>query len=123
MRNWWRSIRDSVSQIKASGAFDVGDIVLVAVVVLVGFSAFALGQLAVVQEKQPAVRAFERSILDEPPLRVGGLVVGSRRGSKYHYPWCTGARSMNEENKIWFDSVEDAQEAGYAPAGNCTGLR
>ncbi|OHA15361.1 MAG: hypothetical protein A3G52_00010 [Candidatus Taylorbacteria bacterium RIFCSPLOWO2_12_FULL_43_20] len=51
-----------------------------------------------------------------------GLLVGSKTSDKYHYPWCSGALRMKEENKIWFKSAEEARAAGYTPAGNCKGL-
>jgi len=51
-----------------------------------------------------------------------GAYVGSRNGSKYHFPWCPGAQQIKEENKVWFSSVEEAQKAGYTPAANCKGL-
>lgn len=53
----------------------------------------------------------------------GGQIVASKTGAKYHFPWCAGASQIADENKIWFDSVEDAQKAGYAPASNCKGLK
>jgi len=52
----------------------------------------------------------------------GGLLVASKRGTKYHFPWCSGALSMKEVNKVWFSSKEEAERAGYSPATNCTGL-
>lgn len=48
--------------------------------------------------------------------------VASKNGKNYHFPWCSGARSIKEENKIWFNSKEKAERAGYKPAGNCSGL-
>ena len=51
-----------------------------------------------------------------------GVVVAAKNGTKYHYPWCSGATRMKEENKIYFESVEKAREAGYEPAANCKGL-
>lgn len=53
---------------------------------------------------------------------VSGSYVASKNGTKYHYPWCSGAKRMKEENKIWFDTVEEALAAGYTPAANCPGL-
>ena len=53
---------------------------------------------------------------------VSGSYVASKNGSKYHYPWCSGAKRMKEENKVWFDSAEEALAAGYTPAANCPGL-
>ena len=51
-----------------------------------------------------------------------GVVVGSINGTVYHLPWCPGAQQMNEENKVWFESRKEAEEAGYTPARNCKGL-
>lgn len=53
---------------------------------------------------------------------VTGKVVGSKNGSKYHLPECSGAKRIKEENKIWFASVEEAKSAGYTAAANCPGL-
>lgn len=51
-----------------------------------------------------------------------GQYVASKSGSAYHFPWCSGARRIKEENKIYFNSKEEAVKAGYHPAANCKGL-
>jgi hypothetical protein len=51
-----------------------------------------------------------------------GVVVASKTGKKYHLPWCAGAKSIGEDNKIWFNSIDEARKAGYTPALNCKGL-
>ncbi len=51
------------------------------------------------------------------------LVVASKTGKKYHFPWCSGAKRINEANKITFQSTELARKAGYSPAANCKGLK
>jgi hypothetical protein len=48
--------------------------------------------------------------------------VASKTGTKYHLPWCSGARRIKEENKVWFATKEEAEAAGYTPASNCKGL-
>ncbi len=48
--------------------------------------------------------------------------VASKTGTKYHLPWCSGARRIKEENKVWFATKEEAEAAGYTPAANCKGL-
>jgi len=55
-------------------------------------------------------------------LTPSGTLVASKNGTVYHFPWCSGAQRINEENKIWFTSQEEAQAAGYRPAANCKGL-
>ena len=52
-----------------------------------------------------------------------GLLVASKSGTKYHFPWCAGASQIAEKNKIWFNSYEEAQKAGYSRATNCKGLK
>jgi methylphosphotriester-DNA--protein-cysteine methyltransferase len=49
--------------------------------------------------------------------------VASKTGKKYHLPWCTGAKNIPENNKIWFNSIDEAKKAGYTPALNCKGLK
>lgn len=53
------------------------------------------------------------------PAPAPGSVVGSKNGSKYHLPRCSGANAIKEENKIWFASEAAAEAAGYTRAGNC----
>ena len=50
-------------------------------------------------------------------------VVASKNGTKYHYPWCAGAKQIAEKNKITFNSIEEARTKGYTPASNCKGLK
>jgi competence protein ComEC len=45
--------------------------------------------------------------------------VGSTKSDKYHYPTCTHAKRILEENRIWFKSIEEAKAAGYKPCGVC----
>jgi len=62
------------------------------------------------------------SLVTENVGQTQGEVVGSINGSKYHYPWCSGAQRIKDENKIWFATIADAKKAGYTPAANCQGL-
>ena len=51
-----------------------------------------------------------------------GKYVASKKGTKYHLPTCSGAKTMSPENKIWFTTKEEAEAAGFTPAANCKGL-
>ncbi len=44
-----------------------------------------------------------------------GLLVASRGGKKYHWPWCSWGKSIKIENQIWFNSESEAKTAGYSP--------
>jgi len=48
-----------------------------------------------------------------------GPFVGSINSDVYHYPWCITAQQILPENEVWFDSVEEAQDAGYRPCKVC----
>ena len=111
-----------------------GEIYIVLLIILVGFGGFGLGRLSYIMESKEPVRITHNeaaAIVSEKLLTgneavgqtvVGGKYVASKNGSKYHFPWCSGAQRMKEENKIWFDSKDDAERAGYTPAANCKGL-
>ena len=110
------------------------EICIVAVIILVGLASFGLGRLSFIDEQKipvsieysktaPAnVLNSTRDFENQTKIATGGLLVASKNGSKYHFPWCSGAQRMKEENKIWFESKKEAQGAGYEPAKNCKGL-
>lgn len=50
---------------------------------------------------------------------ASGVFVGSIKSDKYHYPDCRYAESIVPENRIWFDSVQDAKNQGYSACGVC----
>lgn len=58
-----------------------------------------------------------------PETKTQGKYVGSKNSDKYHLPDCPGALKITEENKIWFNSKEEAEARGYTPAKNCKGLQ
>ena len=114
---------------------------MVIAIILVAIIAFCLGRVSGLQEKREPVR-----ITNSPPkpslnLREGsseqinsgevkgisadssGSVVASKNGTKYHYSWCAGAKQISQKNLISFNSIEEAQKAGYTPASNCKGLK
>ena len=106
-----------------------------ALIVLVAVASFGLGRQSVVGESvvrpaptAPAGVIFTdvptttlKSEIEVPPVQA--KVVASRSGTKYHLPDCPGAAQIKEENKVFFDSAELAQAAGYSPAANCPGLQ
>jgi hypothetical protein len=47
-----------------------------------------------------------------------GIYVGSKNGTKYYTPGCSGTNRIKPENYIWFESVEDATLQGYTK-GSC----
>lgn len=113
------------------------------VIVLVGLFSFVLGRLSVqtsalsshtgarLVEEDDAGAFGAAGAADEGMSlsasaageAIAGGVVASKSGTKYHFPWCAGAKSIKEANKVWFASIAEAKAAGYEPASNCKGLQ
>ena len=53
--------------------------------------------------------------LEEPFRSEKGMFVASKSGKKYHWPWCSYAKSIKESNQVWFESESQAKSAGYSP--------
>jgi len=115
------------------------DVFTALVVILVAFLAFGLGRLSVLESKKPSVElqtipagsAGAAAVLSSssggsesgvpaPDSKV--QYVASRNGTKYYFPWCSGVDRIKEENKVWFETKENAQKAGYTPSSTCKGL-
>ncbi|MDO8594630.1 MAG: hypothetical protein Q7R93_03910 [bacterium] len=136
-----------------AGRLNTKEIFTMLLILVVGFGSFGLGRLSKLQEGKTPIRIEQAAAVALSPLAkgvseasptgvvsssvkgqlspvtspdapaAGGQLVGSKGGTKYHFPWCSGAQRISEANKIWFNSVEEAQKAGYTPAANCKGLR
>lgn len=51
-----------------------------------------------------------------------GTYVASKTGTKYYLPTCSAAKRIKEENRIWFATKADAEQAGYSAASSCKGM-
>ncbi|MFA6297102.1 MAG: hypothetical protein WC629_00910 [Candidatus Paceibacterota bacterium] len=100
---------------------------IIAVSVLVGVVVISAGWWTVsnsknaVQENSPVVKE-QGIITDNASSSVGtssGKYVASKNGSKYFPEGCNGSKSIKEGNKIYFNTPEEAQKAGYELAKNC----
>lgn len=52
-------------------------------------------------------------------LIMSGNFVASINGKAYYPANCVAAQRIKEENRIWFNSREEAEADGYRPAQNC----
>lgn len=118
------------------------DLFLAVLIVLTSIISFGFGRLSAIwPEKTPITITNNKQLTthnnDETKLQYNrpqadknpnspkelvGKYVASKKGTAYHYPWCPGALKIKEENKIWFQTKEEAEKLGYKPAGNCDGL-
>ncbi len=117
------TIQETWQKIKPLLDAGIGDYGLFAVVFLIGIGSFGLGRLSALEEVRPPV-ALTQAPQEASPrgLYIGGLLVASRTGSVYYYPWCSGAQKILPQNQRWFESEAAAQKAGYAPSKACKGL-
>ena len=110
-----------------------GDVVLALSIMLLGALSFGLGRLSATDTvKPPVALCTSHGTVLEVGAETGGTFeeftpslgkyVASKNGSVYHFPWCSGAKRINDENKVWFTTKEEAEQAGYRPASNCKGL-
>lgn len=111
------------------------DLFVASVIFLTGLGSFGLGRLSAVIPQKPPLRIIPAENPDHTTSKSApaglaasgvsmatGKYVGSISGSAYHLPWCSGALRIKESNKIWFQTKEEAEQKGYKPAGNCSGL-
>jgi len=77
--------------------------------------------IEIVEETTTETTATETTVTEttETTEQVSGPFVGSKNSDVYHYPDCSSAKQIKEENKIWFNSVEEAKAAGYRPCKKC----
>jgi hypothetical protein len=119
-----QSIREKVAIIKGLLVTIGSEWIVILIVILVGFGGFALGRISALQSDVTPIQVSQAASASEANFEASeGLLVASRNGSKYHFPWCSGAQQIAERNKIWFDNEEEARRSGYTPAGNCRGLK
>jgi len=70
--------------------------------------------------KQGASTRGEVSLQKSSTLpKVNGTLMGSITSKKYHRLDCRYALKIKSENRIYFESVEDAKEQGYLPCKIC----
>lgn len=114
-----------------------GKLFVPVIIILVSIIGFSLGRISGIQERREPVKVYNsptnlpsatvnngevKGASIETTTSESGEVVASKNGSKYHYPWCAGAKQISEKNKISFPSIEAARASGYTPAANCKGL-
>lgn len=119
---------------KESGLKIKNDLYIVIMILFVGTASFGLGKLSsferqktpisILKTKEYMLSTALESLLEKNiENKTQGMLVASKSGTKYYYPWCSGASRIKEENKIWFNSIEEARAKGLTPASNCTGLK
>lgn len=56
----------------------------------------------------------------EPVADLGtGRIIGNRRSKVFHLPRCPSYNQVSEQNRVYFETRDDAEAAGFRIAGNC----
>lgn len=92
---------------------------------------YVLGYLSGSDRNQPKLMIFEPKTMhstevknefeaeDKKPTKS---LVASKSGTKVYFVWCSGVSRIKPENKVYFDSLDEALKEGYKPAQNCPGM-
>ena len=116
-------IQDIWLKVKLGAEAALGEWGMILIILLVALSSFGLGRLSASEAPKSAISIGQAPVEALPRgMAVGGLIVASRTGAVYYYPWCGGATNIKPENQIWFKTEDAAKAAGYVAAKNCKGL-
>jgi len=95
-------------------------------ILLVALLSFGIGQLSVTGNREPIRIEYDSQISNQTAQTASVVnaigknsVVASKNGIRYHYPYCTGAKQIKEENRIIFATPAIAEAAGFTLASNC----
>lgn len=101
------------------------DIVLTVSIVLISLIVFGIillidfsggrGEI-IIQSPSPSTgqaASVSKIITNSDKSTNQGVFVGSVNSNKYHWPNCSFAKRISEENKIWFSSEQEAENEGY----------
>lgn len=83
------------------------------IIITVAFSSYGMGKLSAENKTEKSFSIVHSETNQDVEY------VASARGSKYYLPWCEGAERILEKNKVFFDSKEEAEKAGYEPSKTC----
>ena len=133
---WEMKVTPLISKVK--DCFEIKeDTFIILVIILIGLAGFGLGKLSSLEKgREPVtikpanfnaitVDATSSDLVNAVKITDGakGLLVASKTGTKYYFPWCSGVSRISEKNKIWFDSYDQAKAAGLTAATNCPNLK
>lgn len=116
------------------------DIMMIIIIILVGLGAFELGRLSKDSPKEGIKVEYEglgANIIDSISQNEAntakvsnslnntnqkinsGNFFASNRGSKYYSISCGAGKTIKEENRIYFKTSREAEDAGYELSSSC----
>ena len=115
------------------------DIMTIAIVILVGISSFFLGRLSnqtstsglnientgLQASAIGAIRSNNEQISLNPSIsektnnNSRGSYFASKKGKKYYSNGCSAGKTIKQENRIYFSTTTEAENAGYILSSSC----
>lgn len=104
------------------------DFLIVTIVILVGLGSFELGRLSkenaqeglkIEYQGQNDEKGTPNSQIVNKPISSGKSFFASSKGSKYYTISCGAGKTIKQENRVYFATGEDAEQAGYELSSSC----
>lgn len=111
------------------------NLIIILIIILVGLGSFELGRMSknkpenlsnidFSSQTSNTLNSGENTLLEQKYEFEGVNLEGrayfaSKRGSKYYPFGCSAGKSIKEENRVYFDTEQEAQKAGYSKSSSC----
>jgi hypothetical protein len=106
--------------------------IMILIIILVGLAGFGLGRLGTAGEIHPVIIQTGENSSSPTPISnsasqtlagaensTSGNIVASKNGTKYYFSWCSGVGRIQDQNKVYFSTEQEAIDAGYSKASGC----
>jgi hypothetical protein len=105
------------------------DVLVIIIIILVGLGSFELGRLSK-NSSNPGIKveyngqeanvidSIDQNLADTAKL-ISGNFFASSKGSKYYSISCGAGKTIKQENRIYFKTSIEAENAGYELSSSC----
>lgn len=100
---------------------DKKSLILIAIIILTATGSFGLGRLSIV-EKYRAQDDVEIIVPKLSDLKIDESkfkYLASKSGTRYYPIGCKSANRIKPENRVYFNTVDEAREEGLTLASGC----
>jgi len=104
------------------------DIIVVIIVILVGLASFELGRLSNKTDNSGIKIEYPGGGSNQTASVISNVsqndnqnenFFASNRGTKYYSLGCSAGKTIKQENRIYFETREEAERAGYELSSSC----
>ena len=127
------SIHDILHKINRGMQSNNLTLIYILIIIIVGLCSFLLGRLSAlngVKSTEEGISIVQTDNVSQitkndvnpqsQAIIIGeGKYVASKNGKLYYPVNCKGANRIKPDNRVWFDTVTDAEKSGYTPSSSC----